>query len=184
MIDGLLSYARISTHGENFESVDMHTLTNQVTADLRDQIEECGGDVHVGDLPVIEADPIQMSQLLSNLITNGLKFHRPDVPPKVTVMGQISDSVQGSQMLEITIQDNGVGFDENDSNRIFSMLERLHGRSEYPGSGIGLALCRRIAERHGGKITATSTPGKGSTFTVSLPIVHDRTTTHTQQPAL
>jgi signal transduction histidine kinase len=123
--------------------------------------------VTVGELPMIDADPSQMHQLIQNLISNGLKFHKPDTPPRVTVSGNAShDSA------EIVVSDEGIGFDERYAERIFTMFERLHGRGTYEGTGIGLAICRKIAQRHGGDIRAQSTPGQGSTFTVTLPVLH------------
>jgi len=178
LVDSLLSYSHVSSQDIDFESIDLRTLITEVIYDLHSVIGETGGNVHVGHVPVIEADPIQMSQLFSNLITNALTFQRPDVPPQVTVEGQIigDDTSDGSRICRLTVRDNGIGFDETHSDEIFSIFRRLHGRSEYPGTGIGLAMSRRIVERHGGEITATSTPGEGSTFTVSLPVNHDART--------
>jgi PAS domain S-box-containing protein len=178
LIDDLLSYAQVSAQPRNFESVDLGTLAGEVIIDLTGGdviIDLTGGDVNIGHLPVIDADPIQMSQLLRNLIGNALKFHRPDIPPMVTVEGQIVDDEHtgGPRICRLTVRDNGIGFDEMYADQIFSMFQRLHGVSEYPGAGIGLALCRRIVEHHGGDITVTSTPGEGSTFVVSLPVTHD-----------
>jgi signal transduction histidine kinase len=104
-----------------------------------------------------------MRQLLQNLIFNGLKFRREDVAPEV----QVSSKTE-ADWITITVTDNGIGFDPQYSQRIFRVFERLHGRGTYPGTGIGLALCRKIAERHGGSIAATSVPGEGSTFTVRM----------------
>ncbi len=190
LVGDLLSYAHASARSRNLESVDLETLAGEVVIDLQYQIEKTGGSVHVEHLPVIEADPIQMSQLLRNLIDNGLKFHQPDIPPMVTVEGQVVDNEHtgGPRICRFTVRDNGIGFDEKHADQIFSMFQRLHGISEYPGTGIGLALCHRIAEHHSGEITATSTPGEGSTFTVNLPVTHDPepdtppTTVGTRQP--
>ena len=112
------------------------------------------------------ADEPQIRQLLQNLISNAIKFHRPDVPPVVRVDSDDQRPVCG----EFSVSDNGIGFDPRYANRIFRVFERLHGRGEYPGTGIGLALCRKIAERHGGSVTVDSTPGEGSVFTVTLPL--------------
>jgi len=121
--------------------------------------------VVVEKLPVIEADQTQMHQLLQNLITNALKFHRDGTPPTIHVIAQLLDS-----KCQIQVKDNGIGFDEQYLDRIFKPFQRLHSRQEYEGSGMGLAICRRIVERHSGKITATSIPGEGSNFIVTLPI--------------
>jgi len=172
LIDHLLSFARVSTGDLSFESVDLGTLAGEVVDDLHSLIQETGGEVVVGHLPVIEADPTQMTQLPTDLIGNALKFHRPDVPPSVMVDGQIvdDDRIGGSQMCRFTVRDSGIGFDEMHTGTIFSMFQRLHGHGEYSGTGIGLAVCQRIVENHGGEITAVSTPGEGSTFIVNLPV--------------
>jgi signal transduction histidine kinase len=121
--------------------------------------------VEIGDLPTIEADPTQMHQLLQNLINNALKFHQEGVSPIIHVSAKISGS-----KCQIYVKDNGIGFDMQYLDRIFKPFQRLHGREEYEGSGMGLAICRRIVERHSGGITAISNPGKGSTFIVTLPL--------------
>jgi signal transduction histidine kinase len=108
-----------------------------------------------------------MRQLLQNLVGNGLKFHRPGVPPRVELSGSASNGTA-----EIVVSDNGIGFDEKYAERIFTMFERLHGRASYEGTGIGLAICRKIAHRHGGDIRASSTPGAGARFVVTLPVKH------------
>jgi signal transduction histidine kinase len=119
-------------------------------------------------MPVIEADPLQMRQLLQNLAANALKFHREGVPPVVEVRGHLENG-----RAQITVSDNGIGFEEKYAERIFTMFERLHARTKYEGTGIGLAICRKIAERHGGEIRAHGRPGEGATFIVTLPARHD-----------
>jgi signal transduction histidine kinase len=122
----------------------------------------------VGELPTIEADRTQMRQLFQNLIGNGLKFHQDGQAPIVTVRSQHLS--RPGQFCQIVVEDNGIGFDEKYLDRIFNVFQRLHGRSAYEGSGVGLAICRKIVERHGGNITATSIVGRGSAFIVTLPI--------------
>jgi light-regulated signal transduction histidine kinase (bacteriophytochrome) len=134
-------------------------------ADLEPVISEAGAEVEVAPLPAIQADPLQMRQLAQNLVSNAVKFRREGVPPVVRVDGEVADG-----KVRIAVADNGIGFDERYSMRIFRVFERLHGRGEYPGTGIGLALCRKIAERHGGGIVAEGRPGEGATFTVTLPV--------------
>jgi signal transduction histidine kinase len=131
----------------------------------------------VGSLPGIDADPSQMRQLFQNLIANAVKFHRPDVPPVVDVEGELVTGALASSgadepvpMARITVRDNGIGFDEKYRERIFDVFQRLHGRDEYEGTGVGLAICRKIVERHGGLITAHSRAGEGATFVVLLPV--------------
>jgi light-regulated signal transduction histidine kinase (bacteriophytochrome) len=169
LIEDLLKFSRVATHGRPFEEVDLAQLADEVIEDLEAQVQSSGAVVQVGALPVISADPLQMRQLLQNLISNALKFRRPDVSPEVTVAAEVrGDKVQ------IVVSDNGIGFEPRYSRRIFRVFERLHGRGEYPGTGIGLALCRKIAERHDGMIVADGEPGVGSTFTVTLPLRHER----------
>jgi light-regulated signal transduction histidine kinase (bacteriophytochrome) len=165
MVQDLLEYSRLTTHAQPFAPVDLNQVASEVLSDLEVRIEESGGQVAVGLLPTIEADATQMSQLLQNLINNALKYYRPEEPPVVRVRAKVKDNV-----CRLTVEDNGIGFDEKNLNRIFRVFERLHGRGKYEGSGIGLAICRKIVNRHGGEITATSTPGKGATFIVTLPV--------------
>jgi signal transduction histidine kinase len=138
-----------------------------------------GGRVEVGALPILDADPLQMRQLLQNLLSNALKFSRPEVPPVVKVFSlalpmPAADAAGAAtpRWCQLVVEDNGIGFDEKYLDRIFAPFQRLHGRSAYEGTGIGLAVCRKIAERHGGSITAQSTPGQGATFLVTLPLTH------------
>jgi signal transduction histidine kinase len=132
--------------------------------------------VEIGVLPTIEADPTQMRQLFLNLIGNALKFHRPGEPPVVKVDAKAvqgankSSQTEADLSCEITVADNGIGFADTYLNRIFEVFQRLHGRQEYDGTGMGLPICKTIVERHGGSITARSEPGKGATFIVTLPL--------------
>lgn len=165
LLNDLLSFSRVSTRAQPFTEVDLNTLAGEVLSDLENQIERSQGRVEIGELPTIEADPTQMHQLLQNLIGNALKYHKDNISPTVQVLAQI----KGGEC-QISVKDNGIGFDIQYLDRIFKPFQRLHNREEYEGSGMGLAICRRIVERHGGKITAASTPGEGSTFIVTLPI--------------
>jgi len=133
--------------------------------------------VELNELPVIEADPVQMRQLFQNLIGNALKFHQEAKPPVVKVRGRAADPPPAQSenghaggACVIEVEDNGIGFDEKYLDRIFVLFQRLHGRSAYEGTGIGLAICRKIADRHIGSITAKSAPGQGATFVVTLPL--------------
>jgi len=165
LINDLLSFSRVSTRAQPFTEVDMNSLIQDVISDLENQIDRTQGKVDTTELPVIQADPTQMHQLLQNLITNALKFHQDDIPPHI----QVSAQILGNKC-QICIKDNGIGFEMQYLDRIFKPFQRLHGRQDYEGSGMGLAICRRIVERHSGEITAISSPGEGSTFLVSLPI--------------
>src|SRR5690606_30216666 len=136
--------------------------------DLENRISKCDGRIEVGDLPVVMADATQMRQLFQNLIANALKFHKPDEVPVVKVSSTAENSTKG--MHTITVEDNGIGFDDKYVDRIFGVFQRLHGRGSYEGTGIGLAVCRKIVERYDGTISAEGQPGKGAKFTIKLPI--------------
>jgi PAS domain S-box-containing protein len=164
LINDLLTFSRVSTRAQPFMKVDLDEIIQDVISDLEHQIERTQGMVETSKLPEIEADPTQMHQLLQNLITNGLKFHREDATPCI----QVSAHKTGGRC-QIFVKDNGIGFEMQYLDRIFKPFQRLHGRQEYEGSGMGLAICRRIVERHGGEITATSVPGQGSMFIITLP---------------
>jgi len=164
MVDSLLQLSRITTQGHPFVRVDLAQVADDVLSDLEYQINRTGGKVQVDDLPVLEGDPLQMHQLLQNLIGNALKYHYPDTPPVIKVYANLLPS-----HVQILVEDNGIGFNPDEIGRIFQPFQRLVGRSQFEGSGIGLAICRRIVERHSGEITAKSEPGKGSVFIVTLP---------------
>jgi signal transduction histidine kinase len=164
LIEDLLKFSRVATHGRPFAPVDLTQVTQDVLEDLETQVEHEGAVVRTGALPTISADALQMRQLMQNLVSNAIKFHREGVAPEISI-----DATVIEHRVCLTVRDNGIGFEPQYSRRIFRVFERLHGRGEYPGTGIGLALCRRIAERHGGTISADSEPGAGATFTVTLP---------------
>jgi PAS domain S-box-containing protein len=179
LIEDLLMFSRVTTQARPFARVDLNELARGVVEDLEARLQQTGGEVKIQDLPVIEADPTQMRQLLQNLIGNALKFHRPGESPLVRVFARGLEAESGArrtwsrgrenELCQIFVQDNGIGFDEKYLDRIFTIFQRLNERSLYAGSGIGLAICRKIVERHGGSITARSQPGGGSTFIVNLP---------------
>ena len=163
LLTALLEYSRLSTKTNPFVEVNL-SLIREVLSDLEIRIAKTGGQVHVGILPVISADPTQMRQLFQNLIGNALKFHKEGEKPLVKIQSSANE-----QMIRISVEDNGIGFDEKHLERIFAPFQRLHGRGEYEGTGMGLAICKKIVERHGGSITAKSTPGAGATFIIELP---------------
>ena len=176
LIDDLLSLSRVATEGQPFIRVNLTKVAKEVLDDLEERMEQTGGKVEIDELPTIEADPAQMRQLLQNLIVNGLKFHQPEQKPHIKVFCRIFENKRrtltagASDLCQILVKDNGIGFDEKYLDRIFQPFQRLHSSQEYEGTGIGLSVCRRIAERHGGEISAKSQPGRGSTFIVTLPI--------------
>jgi light-regulated signal transduction histidine kinase (bacteriophytochrome) len=165
LIDDLLMFSRVSTQGHPFTAVNLGHVISQVLVDLEVSIEESRALVTVGLMPTIEADPLQMRQLFQNLLGNALKFRRPDVTTELRVEAQVVDHIA-----QLTVRDNGIGFDEQYATRIFRAFERLHGARAYPGTGIGLALCRKIVERHHGTITAIGEIDHGATFTIRLPV--------------
>lgn len=175
LIDALLTFSRVTTKAQPFVEVDLAATTEDVVSDLENQVQRGGGRIEVGEMPRLEADPLQMRQLMQNLIGNGLKFARPDTPPVVRVESRMLEATGGNgeeaiPRCEISVSDNGIGFEEVYLDRIFELFQRLHGRQEYEGTGMGLAIVRKIVERHGGTITAKSTPGNGATFLVTLPL--------------
>lgn len=165
LINDLLAFSRITTMAKPFMLVDLNLLLKEVLSDLEVRTRDSGGQIEAGHLPTIDADPLQMRQLLQNLIGNGLKFHRAGVAPIIKISG-----TNGEAHCHLTIADNGIGFDEKYLDRIFTIFQRLHGRNEYEGTGIGLAICRKIVERHGGELTARSAVGEGATFIITLPV--------------
>ncbi len=175
LINDLLTFSRVTTKAQPFISVDLAKVAQGVVSDLEVRIERTNGRVEVGDLPTINADPLQMRQLLQNLIANGLKFHKEDESPVVKLYAK---SVNGT--CQIFVQDDGIGFDEKYLDRIFTIFQRLHGRLEYEGTGIGLAVCRKIVERHGGSITAKGAPGHGATFIATLPTHQPKGDSHNE----
>lgn len=182
LINDLLAFSRVTTKAQPFVPVDLARVAREVVTDLEVRIEQTGGSVEVGDLPSIDADPTQMRQLFQNLIGNALKFRRQETAPRVRVCGQrLPGQEQGpsgnapvTERYQITVTDNGIGFDEKYLDCIFNVFQRLHGRGTYEGTGVGLAICRKIVERHGGSITARGTPGQGATFIVTLPVAQPK----------
>ena len=175
LIDDLLSFSRVTTKQRPFVRVDLNKVMHSVMDDLDYAIEETKAQVHMDPLPVIDADESQIAQVFMNLIVNSLKFHQPEARPIVTItceVNVISPLVDDNRAwCCLRFADQGIGFEEQYAERVFSLFQRLHGRDEYSGTGIGLALCRKIIERHGGTITAQSKPGEGAVFTIYLPMV-------------
>ena len=171
LITDLLQFSRITTKAQPFALVDLDEIARGVLSDLEVRIEQTKGVVEVSPLPKIDADALQMRQLFQNLIGNALKFRKPDAPPVIRVSGTVRNGAAPPR-LELVVQDNGIGFEQKHADRIFVIFQRLHGRGEFEGTGIGLAICKKIVERHDGSIHAASAPGEGATFVISLPITH------------
>ena len=178
LLHDLLTLSRVTSRAKPFETVDLAEIVRGVMEDLEVRTEQTGAHVELGYLPIIEADPTQMRQLLQNLISNAMKFQRPGSVPEVIVSAKVRPLIEqqlpgaapGDAVCQIMVQDNGIGFDEKYLDRIFIVFQRLHSRSDYEGTGIGLAVCRKILERHGGIISAKSAEGQGATFIVTLPV--------------
>lgn len=177
LIDNLLLFSRVTTAAQPFTTVDLNDVLTAVLSDLSVGIEEKSALIQTEQLPVIEAEPMQMHQLLQNLIGNALKFVRPDVQPLVEVQCrhvQEKDVVTGilnhQPMVQLIVRDNGIGIDGQYQERIFNLFERLHSRQQYEGTGIGLAICKKIVARHNGRIVVNSQLNAGTTFTITLPM--------------
>jgi PAS domain S-box-containing protein len=176
LIHALLDYSRVGTRPAPFAPVDLAQAAADAESDLAVRIQSTGGRVEIGALPLVEGDGTMMRQLLLNLIGNAVKFGRPGVPPIVRVDGRVLDADEAPPTreaegwAEVVVRDNGIGFEQKFAERIFAPFQRLHGRGEYDGTGMGLAICRRIAERHGGTLQAQGAPGAGAAFIVRLPV--------------
>lgn len=168
LINDLLTFSRLTTRDKIRTQVDLTQVTNEVLADLEVLIEKNNAKVTVNGLSNIMAEPTQMRQLFQNLISNAIKFRSPDKDPAVNITGK-NIRIYDKEYLEIKFEDNGIGFDEKYSDKIFGIFQRLNG-SQHEGSGIGLTICKKIVTRHGGTIHANSKPGRGSFFTILLPI--------------
>ena len=169
LVEGLLEYARLPADEEIFPPVDLGEVARETLADLAVAIEATGAEIEVGPLPTLEADRLQMGQLLANLVGNALKFHPAGEPPRVRISAAPARE-EGVEVCRLTVVDDGIGFDPAQLATILKPFRRLHGRGEFDGSGLGLAVCQKIAARHGGRIAVESAPGRGAAFTVTLPL--------------
>ncbi|WP_339104544.1 ATP-binding protein [Haloterrigena salinisoli] len=173
MVDGLLEYSRVDTGGDSFDAVDLDAVFDDVLTDLQLKIDETDAEITREPLPTVEGDERQLRQVFQNLVSNAIEYSG-DEPPRVHVTAAREDATW-----TISIRDEGIGIDPDDVDRIFEIFQRLHSSDEHPGSGIGLALCNRILERHEGEIIVDSEPGEGSTFSMTLPADGDSTTAST-----
>lgn len=169
IIEGILAYSTVDKSRQPVEKIDLNEVIENIKIDLELIIKEKGAILLACDFPEIEGAPILISQLFYNLIQNALKFSKADQPPRVTI-SCAAENIDGVDSLKITIKDNGIGLDSVFAERIFSAFERLHSKGEYEGNGLGLALCRKIAKRHSGTITAAGEKDNGAEFTVILPL--------------
>jgi signal transduction histidine kinase len=178
LIEDLLTFSRITSQSKKYELVELQGILSDVIEDLYVTIEARGAKITNDPLPTIDADATQMHQLLQNLIGNAIKFVPPERQPVINITTRIfipEDDSDDVSWVEIAISDNGIGFEEQFVDRIFTPFQRLHGKDEYPGTGIGLSICRRIVEYHHGVIQVKSEPGRGATFTVKLPLQQETT---------
>ncbi len=176
LITHLLEVSRVSTHGRSFAETDLNQVLEQALSDLQVRMEETGAQVDAAQLPAIEADAHQIRQLFVNLIDNSLKYHRENAPPQISVTGElmVEPGAEPNPVCHLVFRDNGIGFTQTEAGEIFSLFKRLHSGAAHEGTGVGLAVCRKIVERHGGTISARGAPGRGASFFINLPVRHAR----------
>lgn len=179
LIESLLDYSRVKAEPRPSQRICLDDLCHEVLGDLEISLDESGGEVQVDELPDVMGDPVQLRQLFQNLLNNAIKFRAPGRPPRITLTARAlplaprlsAEDAPQLPMVELKVSDNGIGFEQKYADSIFAPFQRLHGRtSDYKGTGIGLAICRKIVEHHHGKIQVTSTPDVGTTFTFTLPL--------------
>jgi light-regulated signal transduction histidine kinase (bacteriophytochrome) len=176
LINDLLSYSSVSTKAMAFDTVDLNKIGEEAVSDLQVRIEQTNGRVEITQLPQIEAEPTQMRQVFQNIIGNALKFHRKDVAPYIKVYAIIRNQKNENSwededlFCDLTFEDNGIGIDQQYYQRIFGVFQRLHGKDEYEGTGVGLAICQKIIQHHNGEIRVESIVGSGTKFIISLPV--------------
>jgi light-regulated signal transduction histidine kinase (bacteriophytochrome) len=164
LIQDLLTYSRASTQGLTLEPIGLNIVFKESLNNLSAAIEESGAVIESDALPALEVDRVKLVQVFQNLIGNAIKFRKPHESPRVEIRAK-----KLAEAWQISVADNGIGFEPQFSDRIFILFQRLNPPRQYPGTGIGLAICKRIIEAHGGTIAAESSPGKGSTFRFTLP---------------
>ncbi|MFW8595640.1 sensor histidine kinase [Cribrihabitans neustonicus] len=168
-IDALLNFTHVTENRQRHEDLDLAALTQEVLSDLRGDIAGAKAGIEVGELPVYSGNAVQIQMLIQNLLSNAIKFRRPGQPPRMRISAAPLDGAGG---VRLSVADNGIGIAPADREKIFGMFQRLHVYQDYPGSGLGLSMCRRVARNHGGSITVADTPGGGTTFIVNLPGKH------------
>jgi light-regulated signal transduction histidine kinase (bacteriophytochrome) len=168
LLQDLLSYSLVSGGHLNFERVDLSQIVTGVLEDLHGAIEASGAILSVGPLPVVSADPSQMSQMFQNLVSNAIKYRKPGASPNIKVGGIKTPQWNWGAVWEVVVEDDGIGFDSEYAEKIFKVFERLHGHSEYEGTGVGLATVRKIVQRHGWTVKAEGEPGVGAKFTILM----------------
>ncbi len=181
LIEDLLSFSRTNDAERVFEKVDLKKIVNEVIYEMRELINEKAAKINVGDMMPAEIIPFQFRQLVQNLVSNALKFSNKNEAPQIEITAScVKESeipntlpTKNIQYIKLTVKDNGIGFEAEYKERIFDIFQRLHGKHEYKGTGIGLAICKKIVENHNGLIKAESIPGEGSSFIVYFPTTQD-----------
>ncbi|MDX1588564.1 MAG: ATP-binding protein [Oleiphilaceae bacterium] len=166
LLDSLLRFSRVSSQGLSLEPVALEKVAEEMKRDLQLSIEESNARIEVEPLPTVSGDRTQLRQLLQNLVSNAIKYRQAETPPVIRIHGEAA----GPDHYDLHVSDNGIGFDMAYKDQIFEVFKRLHGKTDYSGTGMGLAICKKIAERHGGRIDVVSEPGEGTRFTVRLPV--------------
>ncbi|SFC75118.1 hypothetical protein SAMN05216297_102143 [Flavobacterium phragmitis] len=182
LIKDVLQFSKLANITQQFEPVDLNDAVADVLTDFELIIEQKNAVVQIGELPIVEAIPLQMSQLFGNLVSNALKYTKPDAPPQISITAQpMAESEKRLHALDlelehikIEVRDNGIGFSQQHAEQIFNIFQRLHGNDQYSGTGIGLAMCRKIMQNHKGEITASSQEGVGTAFTLIFPRLHEK----------
>jgi light-regulated signal transduction histidine kinase (bacteriophytochrome) len=167
MVNGVLAYSKLSAADENVEAIDLNETIRGVESDLEVLMQQKSASVDLGPLPVIYGVPVLIHQLFYNLINNSIKFSNAGVPPRIIITGEAT----ATGMAKIVVADNGIGFEQEYAERIFKTFTRLNSKDNYEGTGLGLSLCKKIVERHGGSITAEGVEGDGARFIVMLPML-------------
>ncbi|RXK82809.1 ATP-binding protein [Filimonas effusa] len=170
LINDLLSFAKIRKEDTSFEPVELNEIASEALRDLEITINDKKASIHIAPLPAIEGNAIQLVQLFENIIANALKYGKTDVAPEIQIQARFTDD----QQVRISFADNGIGFETKYLPKMFTLFQRLHGIGEYEGTGFGLAICKKIVDLHNGTIDASSTPGAGAVFTVTLPLLQSK----------
>ncbi len=169
LISDLLSFSSTNTYKKEFVKIDLNDILKEVMADLHDTLQRSNTVISIDNLPSATVIVFQFYQLFTNLITNAIKFAKKDAQPHISISGSYVKELS-KEYYHITVRDNGIGFEPQYASRIFEVFQRLHGREEYEGTGIGLAICKKIVENHQGVITAEGEPGKGAQFHIYIPV--------------
>jgi signal transduction histidine kinase/DNA-binding LacI/PurR family transcriptional regulator len=180
-IGDLLQYSKVKSEMKPFERVDLNEIIKEVIGDLEIRIRETGAEISIEHLPCIYADSLHIRQLFLNVIGNAIKYHRKNVPPAITITSKTTAN-EDNAYCEIRVNDNGIGFDNKYAEKIFDLFQRLHGKSEYEGTGIGLSICKKIVEHHGGFMSASGKEGEGAVFSITLPL-SQKNQAHENEPA-